>query len=321
MELRKYLNCNNSILGLGCWAFGGHGWGSVCDSDSTKAIQFAYEKGIRIFDTADVYGFGHSEEILTNALKSLVHKSIICTKFGVSWNTRTGKTSKDISPKYIRIAIENSLKRLKLEFIPVYYMHWMDCSTPLEDAIGTMQDLKKEGKIRYIGVCNIDTVELERCSKVCKIDVLQAQFSILNQTINKDTFSFCCKNKVKIVSWGSLADGLLTGKFTYETTFGNDDHRSNHPNFKYNKFFKLLNIVEELKGYANKYDVSLAQLALRWVLDTWGVDITLFGAKTIQQVKDNMGSLGWSLSESDYNEISAIGKKINSNASKSKKVE
>ena len=264
-------------LALGCWAVGGHGWGAVCDCDSIQTIRAACDEGVNFFDTADVYGLGHSESILSSALGDQRHHVVIASKGGVRWDA-TGRTWKDSSPSHLRSSLEASLRRLRLEYLPLYYVHWPDGITPVSETIESMVQLREEGLIQYLGVSNFSVEELRDALSITHIDAVQVQMSVINHKNTQDVLPLCQEAGVGLVTWGSLADGLLTGKFSADTRFPPEDHRSWHPNFRGELFLKNLEAVEFLREIAAQENATVAQVALRWVLDTAGVSVALFGA-------------------------------------------
>ena len=285
-------------LGMGCWTAGGHGWGKVKDSESIGAIRHAFERGVTFFDTADVYGLGKSERILRQALGADLASVVIASKGGVRWD-EFGKVWNDSSPEYLQYAVEASLRRLDLERIPLYYLHNPDSRTPIPEAIGALAMLRDQGKIAEIGVSNVSVSQLEEALTVAPIRAVQVQFSLLQQARGDELASVCRRNDIKLVSWGALADGLLTGKFNRWTTFGEDDHRSRLPEFQGTRFLEILRRVEDLQKIAHERGVSVAQLALRWIMDKYSFACPLFGARTAGQVQDNLGAVGWCLSGSE----------------------
>ena len=294
-----------SRLGFGCWATGGHGWGNIDDHDPIAAVECAFDRGITFYDTADVYGFGKSEERLYRALGNHRNKVVIATKFGVRWDD-SGKTWKDISPSYMRKALEASLRRLKLDCIPIYYIHWPDGKTDLVDILQAMEGCMQEGKIGAIGISNFSTEQIKEAVEFAPIHGFQTRLNLLERTAIYDTLPLCRANNIAFISWGSLADGLLTGKFLKESTFSDNDHRSRNPHFQELQFLLNLEKVEKLKKLASAINVSSAQLALRWLLDTTGVGSVLVGAKSPIQIEENIGALDWRLSDSEYDQLNTL---------------
>lgn len=292
-------------IGMGCWAIGGHGWGKVEDSDSIAAVKKAFEMGVTFFDTADVYGLGKSESLLQTALGNKIQDVCIATKGGVRWDN-AGKVWNDISPAYLRSAVENSLKRLSLDCIPLYYLHKPDGRTPVKKAVEALTQLVDAGKIQAIGLSNFSVTELREALEVAPVSAVQLQFNILNPYHGFAMQALCQQNHIKLVAWGVLADGLLTGKFNLNSTFADDDHRSRLDYFKGDLFIKYLAKVESLKEIALRKNVPLSQLALRWVMDKFSWAIPLFGAKNHTQVVENLGTIDWQLSNSDMRQIETI---------------
>jgi len=290
-------------LGMGCWAIGGHGWGKVNDNDSIRAIRCAVENGITFFDTADTYGFGKSETLLASALGADLKNMVVATKGGVRWDEK-GKVWTDTSPSYLRSAVENSLRRLKIDCIPLYYIHKPDGVTSIKDSVATLEKLRGEGKIGAIGVANFSVSQMRESLEVAPITALQVRFNLFDRV--HELLEICESNNVALVAWGVLADGLLTGKFNLDTKFNSDDHRSKMSEFIGENFRMNLKCVSALEQFAMSKKVTLSQLALRWVLDSSKNTRVLFGAKTDKQVIENVGANGWALSKKDMNDIDSI---------------
>ncbi|GFO63822.1 aldo/keto reductase [Geomonas paludis] len=294
-----------SRLGMGCWAVGGHGWGAVDESESLRAIRAAYERGVTFFDTADAYGVGKSEELLARALEGHRKEVVIATKGGVCWSKERGVWI-DISPSYLRSALEKSLARLKLDHVPLYYVHKPDGITPIQDSVGELERLREEGKIGAIGISNFSCEDLERALKVAPISAMQVKMNVFDRKPFLELSETCARHNVTLVAWGALADGLLTGKFTAGARFPSDDHRSRMPEFCGAEFERRLQAVARLKEMAGAHKCQVGQLALRWVLDRAPFTCSLFGAKTELQVRDNLGCDGWSLTSAELDMIDAI---------------
>lgn len=300
-----------SRLGFGCWAIGGHGWGKVVDEDSIAAIGAAVENGVNFFDTADTYGFGKSERMLAQALGRHRHDVVIASKGGVRWD-ESGKVWTDMSPGYLKSAVENSLKRLKIDCIPLYYIHKPDNRTPLEAAVGALEDIREKGKIGAIGLANFSNDDLQKALKIAPISAIQVRYNLLEKHNGQKLINTCKREKVTLVAWGALADGLLTGKFDKKICFSDDDHRYRMKEFSSTHFPKYLKIIDGLKKNAIPLGKNLSQIALRWVLDSSKVVCSLFGAKTAVQVKENLGTSGWKLTKKQLAEIdSFIDKELN----------
>lgn len=283
-----------SRIGLGGCPIGGHGWGRVDDSESVATIVRALDEGVNLFDTADVYGFGHSEEVLSRALGGRRHEVVIASKFGVRW-AESGKTRLDTSPGYLEQALHDSLRRLKVDCIPLYYIHWPDGTTPIAETVAALSRYREQGKIRWIGLSNFGGDQIVEAADAAAISTLQIQYSLLDRDKVQAVAQTCRTAGIPLVTWGSLSQGLLTGKFTGESTFDPADRRSRYPNFQGERFQQGLALVETLRELAGPLAKTPAQISLRWLLDRPEVGCVLFGAKRPQQLLDNLGALDWSL--------------------------
>lgn len=294
-----------SRLGMGCWAIGGHGWGVVHDEDSIKAVKCALDNGVTFFDTADTYGLGKSETLLSSILGAERKNVIVASKGGVRWD-ESGKVWIDLSPAYLRVAVENSLRRLKLDCIPLYYIHKPDNVTPVEESVFALTRMREEGKIGAIGVANFNVEQLLQAMQVTPITAIQLRFNIFDRQAGKQLISICQENNITLVAWGALADGLLTGKFKTVTQFPDNDHRSKMVEFDGDNFLGYAKCVELLEQLAKSLGHKLSHLALRWVLDNVPFTCSLFGAKTDKQVQENLGANGWKLTKESLQLIDSI---------------
>jgi aryl-alcohol dehydrogenase-like predicted oxidoreductase len=290
---------------MGCWAIGGHGWGKVRDEDAIRAVRSAFEKGVTFFDTADAYGLGKSESLIANVLGSSRTKVVIASKGGVRWN-ESGQIWSDISPVYLRLALENSLRRLKLDCIPLYYIHKPDIITPIQESVAALERMREEGKIGAIGVANFSADQLLLALRVAPIAAIQVRLNIFDRDASKDLLSICRKHGVILVAWGALADGLLTGKFTANTKFSDDDHRCRMPQFSGASFLRYEKCLKLLQQLATDRQRHVGQLALRWVLDFESFTCSLFGARTDIQVTENLRADGWNLTREELATIDSI---------------
>jgi aryl-alcohol dehydrogenase-like predicted oxidoreductase len=286
---------------MGCWAIGGHGWGTVNESDSIDALKTAFTMGISLFDTADCYGLGHSESLISKTFGKTLGELMLCTKGGVRWDS-SGKVWRDTSPQYLERALDNSLRRLGIESIPLYYIHKPDGKTPVEEAMTFLDNARTSGKIRAIGLSNFSAQEIERASVVCRVDAVQLRLNLLDWQEYAGLESVCCTHKIAIISWGSLADGLLTGKFNINSEFKQDDHRSQDPNFSGVRFAQNLEFVDRLSALSHEHGLSNATVAMRFLLQTTSVKCVLFGAKTSDQVLSNV-AIGYALPDKLLQEL------------------
>ena len=307
MEYRKLgeTDLNVSVVGFGCWAAGAKGWGKVDDNESIAAMQRAIDLGINLFDTADEYGWGHSEEILGKAIKGRRDGLVIATKVGRTVD-ETGKYGLDASRKHIFEAVEGSLKRLQIDCIDLYQIHAPDPDTPHEETLRAMEDLVKQGKIRYFGCSNYTAEQLEESLKYGRFDTLQPPYNLFQRQIERDILPLCRRENIGVLSYGTLCKGLLTGKFTPDTTFPEDDNRSRSPMFQGERFRRNLAIVEKLKKIAAEYGKTVGQLAISWVINQPGITVALVGAKRPSQVEENVGGAGWKISKEHLEEIDRI---------------
>jgi myo-inositol catabolism protein IolS len=293
-----------SRLAMGGSPISGHGWGKVDEAESIAAINRAVDLGVNCFDTADVYGLGYSERLLAAALGRKRHGVVIATKFGVRWGDNR-KPWRDISPAYLRKALDDSLDRLQLDCIPLYYVHWPDGKTRIADTMAELVRCREEGKIRWIGLSNFTPQEVFEAASVTPLQSLQVQFSLLDRFKGAELVPVARQLKATLVTWGSLAEGLLTGKYDAHSTFDSEDRRSRYVNFQGEVFAKNLRCVENVRCMAKTLGKTPAQLALRWLLDTPGVGCALFGAKRPSQIEENVLASDWRLSGTDYETLVA----------------
>ncbi len=282
----------NSIspICFGCEPLGGTDWGDVDIGDITNAIHLALELGVNFFDTAGVYGLGLSECRLSEILGNRRHDLVIATKGGFSWReSGSGRNVvfKDSSPLAIRMDVENSLKRLRLETLPIFFVHWPDINTRIEDTFIELLKLKNDGKIQSIGCSNFSAHQLERACRVSKIDYIQMPLNIIDGTLDKNILDICNDNNIKIIAYNVLLNGLLTGKFNKETKFKENDRRSRLPLFKGLDFISALDSVEKLKIKAAKKNTSLVHYSINWALMQENIFSVIIGIKDSKQMSDN----------------------------------
>ena len=288
-----------SRIGFGCAAIGGYDYGQVKDRDSIAAIQAALSNGVNFFDTADIYGIGHSETVLGQALGASRTEAIIATKVGVRYDEATKQTRRDLSPEWIEKAVEKSLKRLGIDCIPLYQIHWPDPDTPIDATLEKLSRCQEAGKVRYIGCCNFNLNEIETIQNHGRIESLQVPFSLVEREYD-ETINACTENyNMSIISYNPLAQGLLTGKFGKETRFTGSDLRRRSTLFQGETFVKNLNIAEHLRTLSRQYKRTPAQLAIRWIIQSLSTGVVCAGMKTIAQVEDNTSVFGWNLTAED----------------------
>ena len=293
-----------SRIGFGGWAIGGYGYGQADDQSSIKTIKTALEAGINFFDTADVYGFGHSEKILTKALGPRRHEVTIATKFGLRWNA-SGAVTLDCSPKRVTEALEASLRRLKLDCIPLYQIHKYDPKTPLTETMAALKKCQAAGKIRYIGCSNFSASSVSAAGALGRLESNQLLYNLIQRETESD-LKQCEKNGLSIIAYSVLARGLFSGKFNLSVAFSDKDTRARDPNFSAKKLKKNLEIVELLKKIGRSYRKTPGQVAIRWVLDNPAVTTALAGAKTPEQILENIQASDWHLTTQDKTFIDAL---------------
>lgn len=293
-----------SAIGLGTNAVGGHNLYENLDEEAGKnLVRTALDEGITFIDTADVYGTGRSEELVGEVLKEYPRDQfVIATKGGSDW--RNGK--RDNSPEYLRKAVSDSLERLQLDTIDLYYIHWPDNETPVKEAVAELSRLKAEGKIKAIGVSNFSLEQLQEANSEGEISAIQLQYHMLERSIEKDILPYCVEHGITVVPYGPLAFGILGGKYNEDFLLEEGDWRKRVPLFQEGEFEKNLAIVDKLKGIAERLDTDVSKLALAWLLTQPGVDSVIPGGKKPNQVLDNLQAADLDLNEELLKEIDGI---------------
>jgi len=302
-----------SRVGLGAWAIGGSwrwGWGAQDDCDSIAAIRKAVELGVNWIDTAAVYGLGHSEEIVGAAIKEIPvsNRPYIFTKCGLCWED-TNNESRDafgrLKAQSVRREAEDSLRRLGVEAIDLYQIHWPNPNADIEEAWGEMVKLKSEGKVRYIGVSNHSVKQMKRLQKIAPITSLQPPYNFINRTIENDILPYCHQNNIGVIVYSPMGSGLLTGKMTPEriASLPDDDWRKQDYNYTEPQLSKNLKIVEAMKTLAQKKNVPTAQIAIAWTLRNSAVTAAIVGMRNPQQAEETVGAAGLALTDEEVAEL------------------
>ena len=309
--LIKKTDLNVSALCMGGCPLGGYGWGNTQKEDLINAVKTAVDNGINFFDTADTYGLGESERTLAEALGSDNQKVVITTKFGV--RVENGKTTYDNSREYIFKAVEGSLQRLNRDYIDLYQIHYRDGKTPLVEVANTLELLKQQGKIRYYGLSNIhekDAEELKEFGASNPFVSFQDEYSLACRKNEKDMFAFRDEFNMTPFTWGSLGQGILSGKYDKNCKFDSNDRRSRdiYVNFHGEKLLKNLEIVEVLKEIAVEKGKAVSSVAIRWILDYLKNSVVIVGAKSRKQVLQNIEALDWALSQEQIDRLDQISK-------------
>ena len=311
----EYLTLKNSDLtvsrlALGGCPLGGYGWGETEVSELEGAVYTALDSGINFFDTADTYGLGQSELLLGKVLESRRKDVVINTKFGV--RAGSGKTFYDNSPEWIRTALEASLRRLKTDYIDIYTIHYRDGITPISVVVETLEELQRKGYIRYFGLSNIHRDELEELEPYAdKFVSFQDEYSLACRKNEADILDISKRLNMTPLSWGSLGQGILTGKFSADNTaFASNDRRSRdvYVNFHGEKLEKNLQIVEYMRKIAEKYGKPVSAVAIRFILDFIPDSVVLCGAKRPSQVLGNVQGADWKLDDEDLKLLDKVSR-------------
>lgn len=310
----EYLTLKNSDLYVsrlcmgGC-PMGGYGWGNVQEQELLDAVSAALDAGINFFDTADTYGLGQSERTLGKALGSRRDQAVIATKFGV--RVENGHTFYDNSPQWITAACEGSLQRLGSDHIDLYQVHYRDRKTPISAVLEALERLREQGKIRYFGLSNIHREDLpELTAWAGKFVSFQDEYSLACRKNEEDMIALAQDLSMTPLTWGSLGQGVLTGKYGASAAFGKDDRRSReiYVNFHGEKLVKNLQIVEAMRPIAAAHGKSVSAVAIRFILDHLPGSVVLCGAKRPAQILGNAEGLGWNLTDAELSCLDSISK-------------
>jgi aryl-alcohol dehydrogenase-like predicted oxidoreductase len=294
-----------SPVAIGTWAIGGWMWGGTDEAESIATIREAFEHGINLVDTAPVYGFGRSEEIVGKAIAESGKRSnvLIASKVGLQWDG--GKVFRNASRARILREIEDSLRRLQTDYIDIYQVHWPDPLITIEETADTMHMLFAQGKIRAIGVSNFSVGQMERFRRVAPLHVLQPPYNLFERGIEAELLPYCRKNDIAMLGYGALCRGLLSGRMKQDTVFEGDDLRRSDPKFAEPRFAQYLVAVSKLDRLAQQYGKRVIHLAVRWMLDQ-GITTALWGARHPGQLQPVDEVAGWSLDASAKAEIDRI---------------
>lgn len=296
-----------SRVALGTWAMGGWMWGGSNENDAINAIHVAIERGINLIDTAPVYGFGRSEEIVGKALADGGRRKrvYIATKVGLDW--KDGKPFRNASKARIVEEAEASLRRLKTDVIDLYQVHWPDPNTPIAEIADAMGELHRTGKIRAIGVSNFSPAQMTEFRKVAPLHTAQPPYNLFERAIEQDVLPYCRAQNIAVLAYGSLCRGLLSGSMSRSTRFSGDDLRKSDPKFREPRYEQYLAAVEMLDQFAQKrFGRRVIHLAARWVLDRGEANIALWGARRADQLAPIADVVGWHIDKAAMEEIDRI---------------
>lgn len=323
MEYRKIGNTDLelSVITFGAWAAGGWMWGGTERSEAVDAIRKSYEEGVTSIDTAPIYGQGDSEDIVAEAIAPYSRDKVqIVTKFGMRWDLAKGDLamkSKNNQGEDIDIykyagresiikECEDSLRRLKTDYIDLYQIHWPDSTTPIQETFETVNELIKQGKVRYAGVCNYNAAQLAEASKYVNIVSDQVPYSMVKRDIEKELIPYTLDNVKSILAYSPLERGLLTGKMQPGHKFEAGDHRANVYFYKDENLRRVNEVLEKLRPMAAEKNATLAQLVLRWTIEQPGITIALAGARNAEQSVANAKAVNVKLNGEEINFINTL---------------
>lgn len=312
-------------MAFGAWAIGGWMWGGAEEQDAVRAIRAAYHEGITTIDTAPVYGFGRSEELVGKAMRGVQRdKYEILTKFGMNWQTEQGefffdtvdnngkplKMYKWASRKKVMQECEDSLRRLKTDYIDLYQIHWPDATTPINETFEAVQLLIEQGKVRAAGVCNYNTDQVDEALETIQLASNQVPYSMINRSIEKNLIPQAIEKGMGIIAYSPLQRGLLTGKIKPGHKFNEGDTREGNRFYIDENIRRANALLREISVIAGNYNASLAQLVLNWTMQRPGIACVLAGARNEQQVLDNAKAFSFNLSKEEVDAITAAADKF-----------
>ena len=309
-----------SAVTLGAWAIGGWMWGGQDEDEAIDAIHAAIDAGITAIDTAAVYGYGHSEEVVGKAIKGRRDKVKILTKYCLRWDDSEGEFQfsfadhtgreesiyRNAKPESIVYECEQSLSRLGIDCIDLYQCHWRDTSTPIEVTMAAVDKLIDQGKVRASGVSNFSVEELAACRAVTNLASDQPPYSMLRRDIEADVLPYCLANNIGVIVYSPLQRGLLTGKMTPETTFKPGDNRTDNPYFTPDSITKVNAFLDQIRPIADGHNATLAQIVIAWTIRQPGITAALVGARNRKQAIENAAAGELTLSDDETARINAL---------------
>lgn len=322
MKYKKlaHTDLNLSVITFGAWAAGGWMWGGNENNDAIKAIEAAFDEGVNAIDTAPIYGQGFSEEIVGEAVMGLPRDQVyLLTKFGMRWDLAKGDfamKSQNNSGQPIDVykyagaesvikECEDSLRRLRTDYIDLYQIHWPDSTTPVEETFKAVEKLIQDGKVRYAGVCNYNAAQMAEAEKTVKLASNQVPFSMLRREIQNETVPYCLENHKGILAYSPMDRGLLTGKMQPGQTFNEGDHRKNLWQFKDENIKRTNEFLHKIKPIADENSLSIGQLVLCWTIEQPGITVALAGARNAEQAIQNARAVKATLTREELDEITS----------------
>lgn len=327
MELRKLGRSDVQVtpMAFGAWAIGGWMWGGAEEQDAIKAIQAAFRAGITTIDTAPVYGFGRSEELVGKAMKSIARDQYqVLTKFGMNWETDEGeyffnsvdnagqpiKIYKWSSKKRVMKECEDSLRRLQTDYIDLYQIHWPDNTTPIAETFEAVQRLIEQGKVRAAGVCNYGVDQVTEALQTIQLASNQVPYSMINREIEKNVVPQAIEHGMGIIAYSPLQRGLLTGKIKPGHKFSEGDSREGNRFYTDENIRRTNALLEEIHPIAAEHGATVAQVVINWTIHQPGIACTLVGARNEQQVTDNAKALHFTLTPEQLEQITAVANRF-----------
>ena len=309
MKHRKIGSLEVSAIGLGCMGMSAF-YGASDEGDAIDTIHYALDNGVNFLDTADMYGPWTNEKLVGKAIKGKRDKIILATKFGNEVD-KNGKRTGGVNgkPEYIREAVEGSLRRLNVDYIDLYYQHRVDPATPIEDTIGALAELVKQGKIRYIGMSEAAPATIRRAAKVHPITALQTEYSLWSRDPEEEILDTVRELGIGFVAYSPLGRGFLTGKIRSANDLDEDDFRRSNPRFTGENFQKNLDVVEKVKEIAAEKDVTAGQLALAWVLAQGSDIVPIPGTRHVEYLKENIAAVDIKLTDEDLDRLEEVAPK------------
>ncbi len=312
-----------SVVGLGAWAIGGWMWGGSDDEKAIRAIKAGIDSGINLIDTAPVYGFGRSEEVVGKAISDCRDSVVLATKCGLIWHKKQGELHfnsdkniiksegpievyKSLDPDNIKWEVEQSLKRLNTGRIDLLQTHWQESTTEISDTMKALMELKKEGKILSIGCSNATPQQMDEYRAAGDLDVDQEKYSMLDRELEKSNLPYCKNHGISFLAYSPIAQGLLTGKVTPDREFPEGDQRRRSSRFSTDNRQRILDMLGELQPFADQHGLSITQLVIAWTLAQPGCSHALVGARSENQVRENAKAGMFELPDEDGERISAI---------------
>ncbi|KRN31208.1 aldo keto reductase [Weissella halotolerans DSM 20190] len=300
-------NVITTPLGLGTNAVGGHNlFPNLDDATGVAMVKAALDAGITLLDTAFAYGMGQSERLIGQAIQGYDREKIQIATKGAQKVLADGQVVIDNSPAFLKQAVADSLERLQTDYLDIFYIHFPDDHTPLNEAVAALQELKEAGKIRAIGVSNMSMEQLAEANQDGYVDVDEELYNLVDRSAEAERFAYLKEHDISFVPFFPLASGLLTGKYSQETTFAADDIRHDNPDFTGARFETIINKVDQLKPLATKYGVTVTELVLAWYLKNPAITVVIPGAKQVNQVKSNAKALTVDLTLADYDYINQL---------------